>query len=150
MFLLLHIPIRVSVSLPTPQCHDFNARFIALKMNGVQRSTSVCRHAQSLAYRTQCLSDTMRTGRAHSFIHTTAPSRRVPFTFTANTSRCGLSVPDPLLLSQHHLPEILSVFHLHTWLCIPKPMHVYLFLYPIKANISSIIMMMQPSVHIYL
>ena len=30
----------------------------------------------------------------HSSIHTAEPSRREPFASTANTSWCGLSVPD--------------------------------------------------------
>ena len=58
----------------------------SLKINGVEINRSVCIHAQTAR---RC-----RTRRVHSSIHTTAPTRRVPFVSTENTSRCGLSVPD--------------------------------------------------------
>ena len=35
-----------------------------------------------------------RTGRVYSHVHTGGRTQRVPFASTANTSRCGLSVPD--------------------------------------------------------
>ena len=57
-----------------------------LKINGVEINRSVCIHAQTAR---RC-----RTRRVHSSIHTAAPTRRVPFASTENTSRCGLSVPD--------------------------------------------------------
>ena len=62
------------------------ARFAALQINGVEVNRSVCRHAQTAR---RC-----HTRRVHSSIHTAAPSRRVPFASTENTSRCGPSVPD--------------------------------------------------------
>ena len=58
----------------------------SLKINGVEINRSVCIHAQTAR---RC-----RTRRVHSSIHTAAPTRRVPFASTENTSRCGLSVPD--------------------------------------------------------
>ena len=58
----------------------------SLKINGVEINRSVCIHAQTAR---RC-----RTRRVHSSIHTTTPTRRVPFASTENTSRCGLSVPD--------------------------------------------------------
>ena len=61
-------------------------RFAALKIGGVERNRSICRHAQTARR--------WLTGLVHSRVHTAAPSRRVPFLSTANTSRCGLSVPD--------------------------------------------------------
>ena len=61
------------------------ARFAALQINGLERNRSVCRHAQTAR---RC-----RTRRIHSSIHTAAPTRRVPFASTENTTRCGLSVP---------------------------------------------------------
>ena len=57
----------------------------SLKINGVEINRSVCIHAQTAR---RC-----RTRRVHSSIHTAAPTRRVPFESTENTSRCGLSVP---------------------------------------------------------
>ena len=69
-----------------PQWHDLYARFAALPINGVERNRSVCRHAQTVR---RC-----RTRRMQSSIHTAAPTRRVPFASTENTSRCGLSLPD--------------------------------------------------------
>ena len=58
----------------------------SLKINVVEINRSVCIHAQTAR---RC-----RTRRGHSSIHTAAPTRRVPFASTENTSRCGLSVPD--------------------------------------------------------
>ena len=66
----------------TPHCHDFSA----LQVNGLERNRSVCRHAQTAR---RC-----PIRRVHSSIHTEAPTRRVSFAYTENTSRCGLSVPD--------------------------------------------------------
>ena len=60
----------------TPQC----------QINGVERKRLVCRYAQTAR---RC-----HTRRIHSSIHTAAPTRRVSFASTANTSRCGLGVPD--------------------------------------------------------
>ena len=37
---------------------------------------------------------TRRVRRVHTSIHTSEPNRREPFASTANTSWCGLSVPD--------------------------------------------------------
>ena len=58
----------------------------SLTINGVEINRSVCIHAQTAS---RC-----RTRRVHSSIHTAAPTRRVSFASTENTSRCGLSVPD--------------------------------------------------------
>ena len=58
----------------------------SLTINGVEINRSVCIHAQTARL--------CRTRRVHSSIHTAAPTRRVPFASTENTSRCGLSVPD--------------------------------------------------------
>ena len=50
----------------------------SLKINGVEINRSVCIHAQTARL--------CRTRRVHSSIHTAAPTRRVPFASTENTS----------------------------------------------------------------
>ena len=58
----------------------------SLTINGAEVNRSVFIHAQTAR---RC-----RTRRVHSSIHTAAPTRRVPFASTENTSRCGMSIPD--------------------------------------------------------
>ena len=58
----------------------------SLTIYGAEINRSVCIHAQTAR---RC-----RTRRVHSSIHTAAPTRRIPFASTENTSRYGLSVPD--------------------------------------------------------
>ena len=58
----------------------------SLTINGVEINRSVCIHAQT--------GRRSLNRRVHSSTHTAAPTRRVPFASTENTSRYGLSVPD--------------------------------------------------------
>ena len=58
----------------------------SLTIYGAEINRSVCIHAQTAR---RCC-----TRRVHSSIHTAAPTRRIPFASTENTSRYGLSVPD--------------------------------------------------------
>ena len=70
----------------TPHCHDFYERDSQHYKLMEWKNRSVCRYAQTARH--------CHTRRVHSSIHTSAPTRRVPFASTENTSRCGLSVPD--------------------------------------------------------
>ena len=85
-FLLLVCQL-VMVSLLPHNVMIFTHAIRSLKIIGVERNRSVCRRVQPARR--------WRTGRVHSRVHTAASSRPVglPLASTANTSRCGLSVP---------------------------------------------------------